>query len=170
MANLDRIDLITEQWARERPDLSSGGFAIAGRVLLLGKLFERRVARALAPLDLAQWSFDVLATLRRQGPPYQLAPTELSRATLLTPGAMTNRLDRLEAAGLVRREVEPSDRRGVRVTLTEAGLERADRAIELRFAEADGAVAELSQRDRKTLEKILRRLLLELQREDAEAG
>ena len=115
----DRIDQIREQWRRERPGLDSSGFALVGRLLVLGKLLERRVSHALAPLDLALWAFDVLATLRRQGPPYRLTPTELSRETLLTPGAMTNRVDRLESAGLVRREAEPTDRRGVRVFLTE---------------------------------------------------
>lgn len=165
MADPDRIDRIREQWSRERPELDSGGFALVGRLLLLGKLLERRVSETLAPLDLQVWAFDVLATLRRQGAPYRLTPTELSRATLLTPGAMTNRIDRLEAAGLVRREAEPNDRRGVRVSLTESGLELVDRAIEARFAEADGAVDEVSARDRASLERILRRLLSRLERE-----
>ena len=165
MPDTDRIGLIREQWARERPELDSSGFAQVGRLLLLGKLLERRVSRVLSALDLQLWAFDVLATLRRQGPPYQLTPTELSRATLLTPGAMTNRIDRLEARGLVRREAEPSDRRGVRVLLTEAGIELVDRAIEARFAEADSAMAGLSTRDRTTLDRILQRLLAELDSE-----
>ncbi len=165
MPDTDRISLLCEQWARERPDLDSSGFALVGRLLLLGKLLERRVSRVLAPLDLQLWAFDVLATLRRQGPPYQLTPTELSRATLLTPGAMTNRIDRLEASGLVRREAEPSDRRGVRVLLTEAGVELVDRAIEARFDEADSAVAGIGPRDRTSLKRILQQLLAELERE-----
>ncbi len=166
MPEADRIDQIREQWTRERPDLDSGGFGVVGRLLLLGKLLERRVSRVLAPLDLGLWAFDVLATLRRQGPPYRLTPTELSRATLLTPGAMTNRVDRLEAAGLVRREAEPNDRRGVRVVLAKAGLELVDRAIEVRFAEAESAAKVLSSRDRTTLIRLLRQLLAELNRED----
>lgn len=162
MPDRDPIDLIRAQWSRECPELDSRGFAVVGRLLVLGKLLERRVSEALAPLDLALWAFDVLATLRRQGPPYRRTPTELSRATLLTPGAMTNRIDRLETAGLVRREAEPSDRRGVRVVLTDAGLERVDRAIEVRFAEAESAVAALSDGDRADLERLLRALLVEL--------
>ncbi len=162
MPNADLIELIQEQWARERPDLASGGFGVVGRLLLLGKLLERRVSRVLAPLDLSLWSFDVLATLRRQGPPYRLTPTELSRATFLTPGAMTNRVDRLEAAGLVRREAEPNDRRGVRVVLTKTGLELVDRAIEVRFEEAESAAKTLSSKDGKTLERLLRQMLAEL--------
>ncbi len=164
-ASSDPIEHIRGQWARERPDLDTRGFALVGRLLVLGKLLERRVGRALEPLDLSLWAFDVLATLRRQGPPYRLTPTELSRVTLLTPGAMTNRIDRLETAGLVRREAEPSDRRGVRVILTETGLARIDRAIEARMAEAESAAALLPAKDRATLERLLGRLLTELGRE-----
>jgi len=166
MPDTDLIDLIREQWSRERPDLDSSGFALVGRLLLLGKLLERRVAQVLAPLELQMWAFDVLATLRRQGAPYRLTPTELSRATLLTPGAMTNRIDRLEAAGLVTREAEPTDRRGIRVALTESGLELVDRAIAARFEEAEDAVRGISGRDRASLEKVLRRLLVRLEGED----
>lgn len=165
MSATDLIDLIRSHWARERPDLDSTGFASVGRLLRIGKLLERRVSEVLAEQGLQLWAFDVLATLRRQGAPYRLTPTELSRATLLTPGAMTNRIDRLEAAGWVRREAQPTDRRGVRVVLTEAGLDRIDRAIEVRFAEADSAVAVLSGRDRASLERILKRLLVQLERE-----
>lgn len=165
MNDRDHIDQVGEQWARERPELDSSGFALVGRLLVLGKLLERRVGEALAPMDLALWAFDVLATLRRQGPPYRLTPTELSRATLLTPGAMTNRVDRLVGAGLVRREAEPTDRRGVRVVLTSKGLDLVDRAIQTRFDEANSAVSGLSTNERRTLERILRKLLARLERE-----
>lgn len=78
----DPIDLILKQWAIERSELDSSGFAVVGRILLLGKVLESRVTQALAPLSLG--NFDVLATLRRQGAPFSLTPTQLSRATLLT--------------------------------------------------------------------------------------
>jgi DNA-binding MarR family transcriptional regulator len=159
MADPDPIDRIREQWARERPDLDTRGFALTGRLLVVGKLLERRVTRVLAPLGLSLWAFDVLATLRRQPPPHRLTPTALSRAVLLTPGAMTNRIDRLEADGLVRRESEPSDRRGVRVVLTEVGRELVDRALAVRFAEAESVAALLPERDRATMERLLSRLL-----------
>ncbi len=170
MPDADPIDRILDQWSRERPELDASGFAIAGRLLVLGKLLERRVGRALAPLDLSLWAFDVLATLRRQGAPYCLTPTELSRATMLTSGAMTNRLDRLETKGLVRREADPGDRRGVRVVLTDRGLTLVDQAIEVRFAEAQSSAAKLPARDRRTLERLLRHLLVELDREAADVG
>jgi DNA-binding MarR family transcriptional regulator len=162
MHEKDRIDLIRAQWSRERPDLDSKGFAVGARLLVLGKLLERRVSEALAPLGLSLWAFDVLATLRRQGPPYDLTPTELSRATMLTSGAMTNRLDRLEADGLLRRELDPNDRRGLRVVLTRNGLEIIDRAIAARFQEAEGAASTLSAGERKALEKLLRKMMVAL--------
>jgi len=164
----DAVDRILAQWGRERPDLDPQGFGLVARLLVLGKRLERRVERALAQLDLGLWAFDVLATLRRQGPPYCLTPTELSRETLLTPGAMTNRIDRLETAGLVRREAEPSDRRGVRVLLTEKGRELVDRAVELRFDEARDAATRLPASERARLETLLKRLLAELERDPPE--
>lgn len=158
----DPIDHIREQWSRERPDLNSEGFAIAGRLQVLGKRLGTRVEEALAPLDLTRWAFDVLATLRRHGPPYHMTPTELSRATMLTSGAMTNRLDRLEARGLVRREPDPDDRRGIRVALTNEGRELADRGVAARFADAADVAAKLSAAERRKLESLLHKLLVEL--------
>lgn len=162
MASTDPVDLILEQWAHERPELDTQGFAIVGRLLVLARHLERRVGEVLADHDLSLWAFDVLATLRRQGPPYRLTPTALSRASMLTTGAMTNRLDRLEQAGLVRREADPDDRRGVRVCLTPAGISAVDAALETRMAEAREAVADLSPTARQALERHLRTLLLSL--------
>lgn len=158
----DPIQVMLDHWQRERPELDASGFGPVGRMLLLGKLLEKRLATVLAPLDLSYWAFDVLATLRRQGAPFRLTPTALSRATFLTPGAMTNRIDRLESAGLVERTAEPSDRRGVRVSLTPAGLELIDRAIEVRFDEARDAVAGLTAKERATLDKLLTKLVATL--------
>jgi len=162
MPEPDSIDRILDQWAERRPDLDTSGFAVVGRVLVLARHLERRVGDALAEHDLSLWAFDVLATLRRHGPPHRLTPTELSRATMLTTGAMTNRIDRLEQAGLVAREADPSDRRGVRVSLTPAGLERVDAAMDTRMAEAADAVSSLSASARAALERHLRALLLAL--------
>ncbi len=167
MADIDLIDRIVAQWAEERPDLDATGFQIAGRLQRLGKLLGQRVNEVLAPLELSPSGFDVLATVRRHGPPYSMTPTELTRATMLTSGAMTNRLDRLEAQGLLQREANPNDRRGVRVVLTKRGRELVDRAIEARFTDADGIVGEMSLRDQRALEKLLRSLLLQLDHGDS---
>lgn len=164
----DAIDRILDQWARERPDLDTRGFGVVARLLVLGRQLERRVESALEPVGLSLWAFDVLATLRRQGTPYCLTPTELSRATLLTPGAMTNRIDHLEEAGFVRREAEPNDRRGIRVLLTERGRELIDRAMELRFEEARSAASLLPKGEYTKFEAQLRHLLAALEHETAQ--
>lgn len=170
MPNADLIDLIRSQWAEEDPALDSSGFAIAGRLQLLGKLVTRQVEQTLAELGLQLGAFDVLATLRRHGAPFRMTPTELSRATMLTSGAMTNRLDRLEAAGHVEREADPEDRRGVRVRLTRSGRSLVERAIERRFAADTALIASLSEAERRRLEGPLRKLLCALGRDQPGAA
>ena len=107
-----------------RPELDTGGLAVVGRVLVLAKLLERSVTRALKPLGLSLSAFDMLAMIRRHGEPLRMTPAELARATMLTSGAMTNRIDRLEERGLVRREPDPFDGRSIHVVLTEEGRVR----------------------------------------------
>jgi DNA-binding MarR family transcriptional regulator len=162
----DLIDHICEQWSRERPDLDSTGFGIAGRLQVIGKRLGTRVEQALAPLGLSPWAFDVLATLRRNGPPYDMTPTELSRATILSSGAMTNRLDRLEKEGLVRRKPDPDDRRGCRIVLTDKGRKLADLGVAARFDDAADIAGKLSVAEQKRLESLLQKLLRELDEED----
>ena len=164
----DLVDLILEQWAHERPDLDSRGFGIAGRLQVLGKRLGVRVEQVLAPLDLSQWSFDVLATLRRNGPPFHMTPTQLTRATMLTSGAMTNRIDRLEKRGLVQRRPDPDDRRGCLVVLTKKGRALADKGAATRFADATDIAEKLSSAEQKKLESLLRKLLVVLEGDDAE--
>lgn len=159
----DLIDEICGQWARERPDLDAAGFAVVGRLTLLGRLLDRRLAEVLGELELSVWAFDVLATLRRQGAPFRLTPGQLSAATMLTSGAMTNRLDRLEQAGWVRREADPNDRRGVRVSLTDEGLALVDEAIALRLADATRVVEGLGEQGRRQLAGQLAELLRALE-------
>src|ERR1700722_15494568 len=95
---------------------------------------RREASRRGEPLrggggDLEPWEFDVLSALRRQGPPYQLSPGALLHATLVTSGTMTNRIDRLAAAGLVSRQRDQQDKRGVLVALTDRGQSAADAAL-----------------------------------------
>ncbi len=158
----DTIDLIREQWAQERPELDSSAFDVVGRILLLGKMLEKRVAQVLAPLGLGVSSFDVLATLRRQGAPFELTPKGLSGATLLTSGTMTTRLDCLERDGFVVRRPDPNDGRGVVVALTKAGRRLADRAIEARLEEARDALEALGAKEQRQLTALLRPMLLDL--------
>jgi DNA-binding MarR family transcriptional regulator len=156
----DLVDGVVQDWGEQRPDLDAGGLAIANRISLLRKVFVEADKRALRPLELAPWACDVLLALRRQGPPHQLTPTDLRRATLLTSGAMTTRLDRLEEDGLVRRTPDPADRRSFQVSLTERGRLLADRALSVRVDTVDRLLAPLSQAERDAAAGILRKLLI----------
>ena len=154
--DVDVVDQLIREWKRERPELSADAMAIVGRVLMLAKYFENSANTALAPHDLAQWSLDVLATLRRSGEPYRLRPTQLRRSVLLSSGAMTNRLDRLESAGyLVRSLGGDSDRRAVGIELTKEGVKKIDNAIQIRFEVADENVEGLTDAEKKTHARLL---------------
>ena len=159
----DPIEQLIQQWSRERPDLDASPMGVVGRVLRLAVRLERRVERVLADFGLTLWQFDVLATLRRTGAPFCLSPTDLMREVMLSSGAMTNRIDRLEAKGLVKREPDPGDRRGVQIILTPKGRRLVDRAIAARFEEAKEVVGFLTPRQRTTIEAGLGKILLEVE-------
>lgn len=156
----DLVDQLVEDWGRERSEIDAGGLGVTNRIALLGKVLSNEDKRVLAPLGLAPWACDVLLALRRQGPPYQLTPTKLRKLTLLTSGAMTTRLDRLEEAGLVHRELDSDDRRSFRVSLTERGKHMADRAFTARIEMVEGRLAPLSSDERRTAAALLRKLLV----------
>ncbi|MBL8898624.1 MAG: MarR family transcriptional regulator [Planctomycetes bacterium] len=156
----DRIDLLQQQWRSERPELDPTPMAVVGRVLRLAKLLEASLERALQPFELAAWEFDVLATLRRHGAPYRMSATRLATSSMLTSGAMTNRIDRLEQRGLVERLADPNDRRGVVVALTPRGIELVEQAVAARFEEAAARLAGIAKTDRERLAQGLRRMLL----------
>jgi len=155
----DRVDQILAQWKRERPDLDTTPMALIGRI--------QRATAALRPLldktheesGLQGDSFDVLASLRRSGPPFQLTPTELYREMMLTSGAMTNRIDKLEAAGLVQRRPDPNDRRGTLVRLTAKGKALIDAATTKHVANEERLLSVLAPREQQQLTELLRKLL-----------
>ncbi len=118
----DEVDDLVAAWRAQRPDLDVEPMQVLSRISRLARHLDIARRGAFADHGLETWEFDVLSALRRQGPPFQLTPGALLRATLVTSGTMTNRIDRLAAAGLVRREPDPQDRRGVLVTLTEQGV------------------------------------------------
>jgi DNA-binding MarR family transcriptional regulator len=159
----DHVDGLLADWARERPDLDPAPFAVVTRIRRAAALLEAAVDAALAPLGLTWGALDVLATLRRAGPPYRRSPTALYGAVLRSSGSMTNRIDRLERAGLVARTPDPDDRRGVQVGLTPAGLALIDRALAVHLATAERLLAALPAADRPALAALLRTLLLELE-------
>ncbi len=160
----DAVDLFIEQWRGERADLNPAPLGVVSRVLMLAKHLEQSADHALRHFGLSLWQFDVLAALRRSGPPFVLSPSRLTQLVTLTSGAMTNRIDRLEELGLVRRESDPADRRGVLVVLTETGKRLADDAIPERLEDAGRAVAGLSEPEREMLGELLRKMILSTDR------
>src|ERR1700729_2458834 len=125
----DEVDELVAQWGAERPDLDVEPLQVLSRVSRLARHLDRARTAAFASHGLQAWGFDVLSALRRQGAPYQLSPGALLRATLVTSGTMTNRIDRLAEAGLVSRHPDPQDKRGVLVQLTGTGLRTVDDAM-----------------------------------------
>jgi DNA-binding MarR family transcriptional regulator len=156
----DEVDDLVTAWQAQRPELDIEPLHILSRVSRLAKHLDIARRGAFASHDLESWEFDVLSALRRQGPPFQLTPGALLRATLVTSGTMTNRIDRLAAAGLVRREPDPRDRRGVLVTLTSEGQERVDAALEDLLSRERTLLAALGEPERKQLADLLRTLLV----------
>lgn len=154
---MDLIDRMNEQWRAVRPDLDPGPLDVVGRVLVLAQYLDRSVNAALAAHEISLGQFDILATLRRAGA--GLTPTQLMQSVVLSSGAMTSRLDRLEEAGWLKREADPADRRGVKVVLTKKGREVIDAATETRFAEAAKSMPPLSAKETRELAGLLRKWL-----------
>jgi DNA-binding MarR family transcriptional regulator len=159
----DIVDEVVQQWRTERPDLDAMPLAVVGRILRLAGHLEQRANEVLKPFDLAVWAFDVLGTLRRSGPPYAMTPSQLIRSTMLSSGAMTNRVDRLEEMGFVERRRSSEDRRSLQVCLTAKGLKLVDEAAPVRLQEAKHALRGISVQDRKILADLLRKMMLGLE-------
>ena len=157
---MDRAAKAIEQWKRERPDLDVSPMGVLGRLNEASSLIARdRLAPLFARFGLQAGEFDVLATLRRSGSPHALTPTALYEATMVTSGAMTNRLDRLENAGLILRGPHPNDRRGIVVQLTEKGMALIDEALTAHVANEHEILAGLSDAERETLSRLLEKLI-----------
>ena len=154
----DEVDRIVAAWQRERPDLDVGPLTVLSRVTRLARHLDLARRGSFARHDLEPWEFDVLSALRRAGRPYRLSPGALLTQTLVTSGTMTNRIDRLEAKGLVARVPDPNDGRGVQVVLTEAGRRRVDDALTDLLAHERDILSALPSADRDELADLLRRL------------
>jgi DNA-binding MarR family transcriptional regulator len=158
-ASEDAVDRFVAQWRRERPDLDLAPMAVVGRLGRLAALATAVVEGELRRHGLKLGEFDVLASLRRAGAPFELTPGALIRQLMLSSGAMTNRLDRLEAAGLVARRPDPDDRRGVVVALTPAGRSLIDAAVADHVANEARLLAPLTATELDTLDSLVRKLL-----------
>ena len=155
--NLDRVAQIQQEWARERPDLDVAPQGVIGRLHRLASHLTAELTIVYREFGLSEGEFDVLATLRRAGAPFERAPGELAAHTMVTTGAMTKRLDRLETAGLVERRTSDLDGRGRVVALTAFGVDLIDRAFTAHMANERRLLGELSADDTAALEAILTR-------------
>ena len=159
----DVVDHLLDDWGRERPDLDASAMAVVGRLLHVGALVQTRADQRLRGYGISYTELDVLATLRRSGAPYRLSPTALRRSVLLTSGAMTACLNRLEQRGLIRRSPDAADRRSLMATLTAEGMQLIDDAIAAHFTEADRMIAGLAPTERSELARLLRKVRLQLE-------
>ncbi|CAK1743753.1 MULTISPECIES: MarR family winged helix-turn-helix transcriptional regulator [Vibrio] len=153
---MDAIDRVVEQWAKEKPELETEPMAMMGRIMRIAKYMETQVAELHKKYDMKLGEFDVLATLRRSGKPYRLTPSELIGSMMLTSGAMTNRLDKLEAKGLISREHSKEDRRSVSVQLTKDGLILIDQMMTEHVETQKKLVKSLSASQKKNTNQLLK--------------
>jgi DNA-binding MarR family transcriptional regulator len=155
----DHVDRVLDQWRTERPDLDVSPMAVIGRLSRLNRLVDAELRQTFGAHGLDGASFDVLATLRRSGPPHRLTPAELMRASMVTSGAISQRLDRLEARGLVTRTPSEKDGRVVYVALTDDGRTVIDQALPDHVETENRVLAGLSRAQRDALAGVLRELL-----------
>lgn len=157
----DAVDRITAQWNVVRPDVDVSPISVIGRVSRLSRLIDRRLAENFARFDLENWMYDVMATLRRSGSPYEMTAGDLVRQSMVTTGAVTNRIDRLEQRGFVER-ASTEDRRKVIVRLTQRGLDLVDELVVGHMSVEREILAALSDRQQLELANALRTTLLAL--------
>lgn len=155
---MDHVSTVHAQWLAQRPDLDTSPVLVIGRIHRIAAALTPELTAVYSRFGLGEGEFDVLATLRRQGEPYTLTPGELSERTMVTSGAVSKRLDRLEARGLVERRPAEDDRRSRTVHLTDAGRRAIDEAMGAHVANEERLLAALPARDREVLARLLGRL------------
>ncbi len=157
--DLDHVGRIQAQWQRERPDLDVTPQGVYGRLHRLADRLREELDVEFRRHGLGEGEFDVLAALRRAGAPYELAPGELARHTMVTTGAATKRIDRLVNAGLVTRRVRDDDARGRVIGLTDAGKRVIDDAFSAHIANEHRLLEPLNAMERRALERVLTKWL-----------
>jgi DNA-binding MarR family transcriptional regulator len=158
----DAVDALLGQWRRERPDLDASSVEVIGRLQRVARLLEREMRDFFVSRGHEPWEYDVLAALRRQGPPYELSGSALLPAMLVSPGAITNRIDRMIAKGLVERRTDPTSRRSMLIRLTEHGRQTVDALVDGHMANQNRLLVGLNGADRAQIVVLLRKLLLSL--------
>jgi DNA-binding MarR family transcriptional regulator len=158
-ADPDIVDRHIADWLREFPDMDVATEGLVERIQKLARYFERSLGETAREFGLTIQDWELLSSLRRVGPPYRLSPSRLASDLMLSSGAMTARLDRLERAGLVRRRPDPDDRRAIRVELTEKGRQTWGAAVDVQAAKERHIAAALSEKEKELLNGLLRRLM-----------
>jgi DNA-binding MarR family transcriptional regulator len=162
----DHVDWVLAQWARERPDLDLAPLAVVARLGRLARYLDQGLERGLAEFGLTRENWDVLASLRRLGPPFRASPTDLYRGLMRTSGAMTQRLRQLQRAGLVGRVADPDDGRSSLVELTADGVRLTDRVAPLHLANERALLGALNADEREALAALLKTLLISFEQRD----
>jgi DNA-binding MarR family transcriptional regulator len=165
----DHVDAVRREWAREWPELDTSPIDVVARVGRLARLLDEGMDRLFETRGIRREGWDVLASLRRAGSPYRASPTELYTRLMRTSGAMTNRLRRLEEAGLVARVPDPADARGLLVELTPAGKDLVDELAPLHLANERSLLSGLSAKEQRELSSLLAKLLVTLESAGAES-
>jgi DNA-binding MarR family transcriptional regulator len=155
----DHVAAVRAEWAREWPSLDTGSIDVVARVGRLAHFLDEGMNRVFAAHGIRREGWDVLASLRRAGPPYRASPTMLYRRLMRTSGAMTNRLHRLESAGLIRRVADPGDARGLLVELTDAGHRLVEEVAPVHLANERALLAALTPHEQRRLAALLAKLL-----------
>lgn len=156
---MDHVDNILKQWHQERPDLDVAPMGTIGRVKRLNHTLMRAMEQTWAEYGLTDASFDVLATLRREGEPYALSPGDLMASTMVTSGTMTHRINQLEKAGLIERVKNPNDGRGFLISLSQRGFELIDAAVAAHVATQAQLVSGLTKAQQEQLDDLLKQFL-----------
>lgn len=160
----DAIDLVVRDWERERPDIDVGSMGIVSRIWRIGRHLEQQRKEQLAHFGSDRGTVDVLAMLRRSGPPFRRSAGDLTRHSLITSGGVSQRLDKLERAGLITRHIDTDDRRRIDVQLTPAGISLVDSMLADLMEHDSRVLADaLTEAEQDTLRELLRKLLLLLE-------
>jgi len=162
----DAVDHIISQWRREKPELELKAMEVLGRLKRASALQSPKVEKVFLEYGLNQPEFDVLATLRRSGAPYCLAPTALFSTLMVTSGTMTNRMMQLEKKGLIERLPNPEDARSKLVKLSDKGFELIEMVLPHHVQNGLNLIAKLDDNTLKTLNQSLRLLLHALEGDD----
>ena len=155
----DAMESITAQWRRERPDIDPTPMAVCGQIWRTGEILRQGVVANWSSYGLDLAGSDVILTLRRQGHGATLSPSELAKEMMLSTSAMTNRLDRLEKRGLIRRAMDPNDRRGLRIVLSDEGFALADEMVVTHVATEERMLSVLTDAERIQIRSLLSKIV-----------